>query len=56
MYKGRVSALAQAIQNNPLRQIFNAIGLQLDEILSKVEDIEDDVKKIKSKIEDFEDE
>lgn len=56
MYKGRVSALAQSIQNSTLRQVFNAIGLQLDEILSKIEDVEEDVKKIKKKIEDFEDE
>lgn len=48
-HKGKVTSLASAISNQPLRQIFFAIGLQLDEITSKLEDLEDEVKDLKKK-------
>jgi len=49
MHKGKVSALAHAISNQSLRQVLYAIGLQLDEITSKLEDLEDEVKELKKK-------
>ena len=55
MYKGRTASLAQAIQNAILRPVFFAIGLQLDEITKKIEDLEDEIKDLKKKLEDKED-
>lgn len=55
MHKGKVSALAHAISNQQLRQVFFAIGLQLDEITKKLEDLEDEVKELKKDKEEDED-
>ncbi len=55
MYKGRTASLAQAITNVILRPVFFAIGLQLDEITKKLEDLEDEIKDLKKKIKKDED-
>ena len=46
-HKNKVCALAHAITNQPLRQVLYAIGLQLDEITSKLENLEDEIEKLK---------
>ena len=54
MYKGRTTSLAQAITNVVLRPVFFAIGLQLDEITKKLEDLEEEIKDLKKKLKDKE--
>lgn len=55
MYKGRTASLAQAITNAILKPVFFAIGLQLDEITKKLEDLEDEIKELKRRLPEPED-
>lgn len=55
MYKGRTASLAQAITNAILKPVFFAIGLQLDEITKKLEDLEDEIKDLKKQLRKDED-